>query len=406
MNFDVVIIGGGIVGLATALKTKELNPFLSIGILEKEKELATHQTGNNSGVIHSGIYYKPGSLKAENCIRGHRYMTDFCRNNNIPFELNGKIIVATHPGELAGLEGLYTRGLANGLDKIKRLHKEELIEFEPHVAGIAGLYVPYTGIVDYKVVSQKIAELFVKNYSGEIFTNHKVLNIHVSNHEAEVITTERNFTSKLIVNTAGLFSDRIAGLSGFKTDLRIIPFRGEYYRLKPEKEYLVKNLIYPVPDPDFPFLGVHFTRMMKGGVEAGPNAVFALRREGYKKTDISLPDLWDSLSWPGFQKVMLKYTRMGLGEYYRSYNKSAFTRALQRLIPEIRKDDLMPGGAGIRAQACDRNGKLIDDFFFAETERVINVLNAPSPAATASLSIGEYIAKKIVSRFPGNAVSV
>jgi len=399
MNFDVVIIGGGIVGLATALKTKELNPSLEIGILEKENEIASHQTGNNSGVIHSGIYYKPGSLKAENCIRGYQYMLDFCRVNSVPYELTGKIIVATRNEELPGLENLYLRGLANGLSKIQKLEKEKLIDFEPHVAGIAGLFVPYTGIVDYKEVCRKMAEIFKEKYDGKIFTNHKVIDISVGNKEVQVITENRTFTTKLIVNTAGLFSDRIAALSGISPDLRIIPFRGEYYKLKPEKEYLVKNLIYPVPDPNFPFLGVHFTRMQRGGVEAGPNAVFAFKREGYTKTDLSLPDLWDSLSWPGFQKVMFKYTLMGLGEYYRSYNKGAFTKALQRLIPEIKSGDLIPGGAGIRAQACDRKGNLIDDFVFAETERVINVLNAPSPAATASLSIGENIAKKAVSRF-------
>ncbi len=399
MNFDVVIIGGGIIGLATALKTKELNPSLKIGLLEKENELASHQTGNNSGVIHSGIYYKPGSLKAENCIKGYQYMLDFCHSNSIPFELSGKIIVATHPGELTGLENLYTRGLANGLSKIRKLPGEEIVEFEPHAAGIAGLFVPYTGITDYREVCRKMAEIFTGRYSGEIYTNHKVLKISFGSERVDVITTGKTFISKLIVNTAGLFSDRIADFSTEKPELKIIPFRGEYYKLKPEKEYLVKNLIYPVPDPDFPFLGVHFTRMMKGGVEAGPNAVFSFKREGYKKSDISFSDIWDSISWPGFQKVMVKYTRMGLGEYYRSYNKSAFTRALQRLIPEITKHDLIPGGAGVRAQACDRNGKLIDDFFFSETRQAINVLNAPSPAATASLSIGETIAQKIDSRF-------
>jgi L-2-hydroxyglutarate oxidase len=399
MNFDVVIIGGGIVGLATALKTKELNPSLKICLLEKENQLASHQTGNNSGVIHSGIYYKPGSLKAGNCLRGYQYLIDFCQTHNIPFELNGKIIVATHPKELVGLENLYTRGNANGLSKITKLGKEQLHQYEPHVAGIAGLYVPYTGIVDYKKVCLKMAEIFTEKYSGEIFINQKVLDISYGSGDAQVITTGKTYNAKLIVNTAGLFSDRIAGFSIKKPELKIIPFRGEYYKLKPEKEYLVKNLIYPVPDPNFPFLGVHFTRMINGGVEAGPNAVFAFKREGYKKTDISLTDLWDSITWPGFQKVMFKYAKMGLGEYYRSYNKNAFTKALQRLIPEITKADLIPGGAGIRAQACDRNGRLIDDFYFAETEMVINVLNAPSPAATASLSIGELIARKVISRF-------
>ncbi len=399
MNFDVVIIGGGIVGLSTALKSKELNPSLKICILEKEEQLALHQTGNNSGVIHSGIYYKPGSLKADNCIRGYNYLIDFCKKNNIDFELNGKIIVATQSKELAGLENLYQRGLANGLVNIRKLNKDQLKEYEPHVAGISGIFVPYTGIVDYKTVSRKMAELFFEKYNGYIYTGHKVLGINSGKKECLIRTNQKDITAKLYVNTSGLFSDRIANFEVKRPELKIIPFRGEYYKIKPEKEYLVKNLIYPVPDPDFPFLGVHFTRMINGGVEAGPNAVFAFKREGYKKTDVSLPDLWDSLSWPGFQKVMFKYYKMGLGEYYRSYNKSAFTKALQRLVPEITSDDLIPGGAGIRAQACDRNGRLIDDFFFSETERSINVLNAPSPAATASLSIGETIAKKVVSRF-------
>jgi L-2-hydroxyglutarate oxidase len=399
MNFDVIIIGGGIVGLATALKTKELNPNLKICLLEKEDGLAKHQTGNNSGVIHSGIYYKPGSLKAENCLRGYKYLIDFCTENSIDFELTGKIIVATDQKELIGLDNLYTRGIANGLTEIKKLTKEELVEHESHVAGIAGIYVPYTGIVDYKKVCQKIAEIFVEKYSGVIYTNHEVVDIKFANNSAQVHAAGKVFTAKLVVNTGGLLSDRIANFSIAKKELKIIPFRGEYYKIRPEKEYLVNNLIYPVPDPNFPFLGVHFTRMIGGGVEAGPNAVFAFKREGYKKTDISFSDLWDALTWPGFQKVMFKYTKMGLGEYYRSYNKSAFTRALQRLIPEITKDDLIPGGAGIRAQACDRSGKLIDDFVFAETEYAINVLNAPSPAATASLSIGESIAQKVVARF-------
>jgi L-2-hydroxyglutarate oxidase len=399
MNFDVIIIGGGIVGLSTALKSKELNPNLRICLLEKENGLARHQTGNNSGVIHSGIYYKPGSLKAENCLKGYQYLIDFCKRNDIEFELTGKIIVATHEKELKSLNDLYNRGLANGLIEIKKLKKGELIEFEPYVTGIAGIHVPYTGIVDYKKVCQKIAELFVEKYSGVIYTSNEVSDIKFYTNGAIVHTANNDFATCLVVNTAGLFSDSIARFSSKKQDLKIIPFRGEYFKIKPEKNYLVKNLVYPVPNPDFPFLGVHFTRMINGGVEAGPNAVFAFKKEGYQKTDFSFTDSWDSLSWPGFQKVILKYAGMGFGEYYRSYNKAAFTRALQRLIPEIQKEDLIPGGAGVRAQACDRYGNLIDDFFFAESERAINVLNAPSPAATASLSIGEFIARKIVSRF-------
>ena len=401
MNFDVAIIGGGIVGLATALKTKEIRPDLSICVIEKEDAIAKHQTGNNSGVIHSGIYYKPGSLKAENCIRGYQYLLKFCSENNINFELSGKIIVATEQKELSRLDDLYNRGLANGLNRIKKLNREELIEYEPHVAGIAGLHIPYSGIVDYKKVSKRIAELFIEKYSGVIYTSNKVTDIIFNKDKefAHILTSKNEFTAKIVVNTAGLFSDKIANFSIKRPDLRIIPFRGEYYELKPEKEFLVNNLIYPVPDPAFPFLGVHFTRMINGGIEAGPNAVFAFKREGYKKTDISFSDLWDSISWPGFQKVMLRYTKMGIGEYYRSYNKYAFTRALQKLVPEITVNDLVPGSSGVRAQACDRHGKLIDDFFISETNQAINVLNAPSPAATASLSIGETIAQKVVARF-------
>jgi len=399
MNFDVVIIGGGIVGLSAALKTKEVNPSLKICVIEKENEPAMHQTGNNSGVIHSGIYYKPGSLKAENCSRGYKYLLDFCRKHDIEYELPGKVIVATSKAELKGLEDLYIRGIANGLTGIKKLNASELREIEPHISGISGIHVPQTGIVDYKKISRKIAEIFTEKYDGKIFMDHEVTDIRFENNTIRVFAAKKVFNAKLLVNTAGLFSDRIARFSDKNLNVRIIPFRGEYYTIRPEKNYLVKNLIYPVPDPDFPFLGVHFTRMIGGGVEAGPNAVFAFKREGYKKTDVSLTDLWGSLSWPGFRKLAFRYTRTGLAEYYRSYNKRAFTRALQHLIPEITAGDLIPGGAGVRAQACDRDGKLIDDFYFSETGQAINILNAPSPAATASLSIGETIAGKIAARF-------
>jgi len=399
MNFDVVIIGGGIVGLATALKTKEIRPDLKICLLEKENDIAKHQTGNNSGVIHSGIYYKPGSLKAQNCLNGYQKLLNFCEEHAISYRLTGKIIVATEKRELPRLEDLFVRGQANGLTKIKKLIKEELLEYEPHVNGIKGIHIPYSGIVDYIQVSHKMSEIFTQKYSGIIRTNQKVQKIEFRNEGAVLFTQNDEFTAKLVVNTAGLYSDKIAKFSMGRPELQIVPFRGEYYTLKPEKEYLVKNLIYPVPDPDFPFLGVHFTHMISGGVEAGPNAVFAFKKEGYKKTDVSVLELWESISWPGFQKVMWKYTGMGLGEYYRSFNKSAFTAALQKLVPEIVKDDLVPGNSGVRAQACDRNGKLIDDFYITETPKAINVLNAPSPAATASLSIGETIAEIIVKRF-------
>lgn len=398
MQNDVVIIGGGIVGLASANQLLKNNPSLKVTLLEKEKSLARHQTGNNSGVIHSGIYYKPGSLKATNCIHGYNLLIDFCRINEIPFDLCGKIIVATEPYELPLLENLFIRGQQNGLENLKRLTQTELKEYEPHVAGIAGIFVPQTGIVDYKVVAEKYGAL-IQQMGGTIMLDEKVLDIQLSPTGAVAVTSKTSYNTKLVVNCAGLYSDKIASLTHEKLNVKIIPFRGEYYKLKPEKEYLVKNLIYPVPDPNFPFLGVHFTRMMKGGVEAGPNAVLAFKREGYKKSDINLTELTESLAWPGFQKVAMKYWKTGFGEMYRSFSKAAFTKALQKLLPEIQENDLVNGGAGVRAQACDRHGGLVDDFLILEDNQVINVCNAPSPAATSSLSIGETIARRALSRF-------
>jgi L-2-hydroxyglutarate oxidase len=395
---DVIIIGGGIVGLATALQILNANPRLKVLILEKENEVAKHQTGNNSGVIHSGLYYKPGSLKAKNCIHGYNLLVDFCSKNEIPYELCGKIVVATEPRELPLLKNLFDRGQQNGLQNLKNLKAEELKEYEPHVTGLAGIFVPQTGIVDYKVVAVKYAEL-IRKKGGEIIFGEKVTGITSSNGETQVITTKANYQTKLVVNCAGLYSDKIARLTSQNINLKIIPFRGEYYKLKKEKESLVRNLIYPVPDPAFPFLGVHFTRMMRGGVEAGPNAVLAFAREGYKKSDINLAELGESLAWPGFQKVASKYWRTGFGEMYRSFSKAAFTKALQKLLPEIQESDLAEGGAGVRAQACDRTGGLIDDFMIIEETQAINVCNAPSPAATSSLSIGETVADLALKRF-------
>jgi L-2-hydroxyglutarate oxidase len=398
MQYDILIIGGGVVGLATAYRLKESKPDLNIALLEKESGLAKHQTGNNSGVIHSGIYYKPGSLKALNCIKGYNQLLEFCNRESIPYELCGKIIVATREDELPRLESLYQRGLQNGLSEIKKISGTEIKNYEPYATGIAGIWVPYTGIIDYKDVCAKYAELFTNRYQGEIFLNQKVINIKSGNNICTVITTDKTFQTRLVVNTAGLYSDDIARLTQ-KVDIRIIPFRGEYYEVKKDKHYLVKNLIYPVPDPAFPFLGVHFTRRQKGGIEAGPNAVFAFRKEGYKKTDFKFNEFMGALTWPGFQKVMWKYWKTGIGEYYRSFNKTAFTKALQRLLPDIQKDDLAVGGAGVRAQACTRDGALIDDFLIYDDKYVINVLNAPSPAATASLSIGETISQMVLKRF-------
>ncbi|WPP51422.1 L-2-hydroxyglutarate oxidase [Catalinimonas niigatensis] len=397
MKYDIVVIGGGIVGLATALKIKEQQPSLKLALLDKEKKLATHQTGHNSGVIHSGIYYKPGSLKAKNCIRGYKMLLDFCQVHDIAYELCGKIIVATSKEEIVQLEKIQERGLQNGLSDLQRISGDALLEYEPHVNGIEAIVVPQTGIIDYKAVANKYAQL-IESLGGEIFREQKVTDIISNENEVDVITNQQSFSTNLVVNCAGLYSDKIAKLTTEQLDLKIIPFRGEYYEIKPERQHLVKNLIYPVPDPNFPFLGVHFTRMIQGGVEAGPNAVLAFQREGYKKSDINLKELAETLSWPGFQKVAMKYWQTGLGEMYRSFSKAAFTKALQKLIPEIKEEDLIKAEAGVRAQACTRDGGLVDDFLILEEKGAINVCNAPSPAATSSLSIGQTVSELALKR--------
>jgi (S)-2-hydroxyglutarate dehydrogenase len=398
VNYDIIVVGGGIVGLATALKITTTSPFLKILLLEKETELAKHQTGNNSGVIHSGLYYKPGSLKAINCIHGYHLLIDFCKENHVPFELCGKIVVASEEKEVPLLNNLYVRGQQNGLQNLKKLTREELNDYEPHVTGLQGIFVPQTGIVDYKKVAEKYGEL-LRNKGVDINLGERVIDIKIDSSKVVVASQKQSYSAKLIINCAGLYSDKVAHMTEKDLNVKIIPFRGEYFKLKKEKEYLVKNLIYPVPDPNFPFLGVHFTRMAKGGVEAGPNAVLAFRREGYKKSDISFSELAETLAWPGFQKVASKYWRTGFGEMYRSFSKAAFTKALQKLIPEIKESDLVEGGAGVRAQACDRDGGLVDDFMILEKDHVINVCNAPSPAATSSLSIGETVSTLALKRF-------
>lgn len=394
---NVVIVGGGIVGLASALKIKEANPRYKVVVLEKETGISRHQTGHNSGVIHSGLYYKPGSYKAKNCVDGYNQLVRFCEEEEIPFELCGKVVVATAKEEVPYLHSLTERGKQNGLEGLKPLAAEELTEYEPHVNGVEGLFVPQTGIVDYKAVSDKYAEKF-RHFGGEIHTDNEVLKFNKKDGLIEVVTNKGTFITRLVVNCGGLHSDRLTHKSGIKPTYRIIPFRGEYYQLKPEAQHLVKNLIYPVPDPNFPFLGVHFTRMINGGIEAGPNAVLAYRREGYSKTAINMGELMGSLTYKGFRKVARKYWRTGFGEFYRSYSKSAFTKALQKLIPEIRKKDLMKGGAGVRAQACDREGGLIDDFLVFQHEQFINIGNAPSPAATSSLAIGQQVSDMVVEK--------
>ena len=394
--YDITIIGGGIVGLATAMKLKESNADLKIVLLEKENQIACHQTGNNSGVIHSGVYYKPGSKKALNCRRGYQMLIDFCEKENIKFDLCGKLIVATEQEELPRLENLWERGLQNGLAKMQKLNSSQIKDFEPYAKGLAAINVPYTGIIDYIEVCKKYAEIFTERYGGEIKLSNKVIDISYNSKSADVITNQNVYSSKIVINTAGLYSDKVAKLAHDKLDVRIIPFRGEYHELVKEKEYLVKNLIYPVPDPNFPFLGVHFTRMINGGIEAGPNAVWAFKREGYNRSSFQWNEFWESYNWPGFRKVMRKNWKMGLGEFYRSYNKGAQVKALQRLLPDLEYNDIKRGSAGVRAQACDRYGGLIDDFLFVEDNLTINVLNAPSPAATASLAIGESIAEKVI----------
>lgn len=400
-DYDVIIAGAGLVGLASGLKILEQKPGTKLLILEKENIVAKHQSGHNSGVIHSGIYYKPGSLKAQNCIHGYNLLVEFCAKENIPYEICGKVIVAVDESELPKLHDIYERGIANGLKGIRLIDKDELIEFEPHAGGIKAIHVPQTGIIDYRVVARKYAEN-IRLAGGEILFNEKVTGVSLKNSTINIVTRNRSLTSKVFINCCGLQSDTVAGMTEQNLNTRIIPFRGEYYKLKNERRGLVKNLIYPVPDPAFPFLGVHFTRMMDGEVEAGPNAVLSLKKEGYSKTSFNIRDSAKTFSWGGFYKVAGKYYKTGLGEIHRSLSKKAFVKALQRLMPDITVDDLEPGGAGVRAQAIEKNGALVDDFLITGSNyegsgNIINVLNAPSPAATSSLAIGETIAKKIIS---------
>lgn len=389
--YDIMVIGGGILGLSSARHLLTHLPNLKIGIIEKGISLAQQQTGNNSGVVHSGIYYRPGSLKAKFCVNGRDSMIEFCEENEIPYDRCGKLIIATTPDELPRLNDLYERGIANGVQGLEKVGPERAAEIEPHVITIEALWSPATAIVDYTAVTNTYAQQF-QEMGGAVHLETELLGIKKSSTSTILETTQGTYETKHLINCAGLHSDRIAKLMGTELDMQIIPFRGEYYTLQKEYEYLVNGLIYPVPNPELPFLGVHFTRNIKGYVEAGPNAVLATAREGYRKRDINLRDLSETLKFPGFWKVALREWRTGLDEVNRSLRKSVFTNDLQKMIPSIESNHLKTGGAGVRAQAVRKDGSLIDDFVIERSTEAVHVLNAPSPGATSSIEIGKYIA--------------
>jgi L-2-hydroxyglutarate oxidase len=416
-TYDVTVVGAGIVGLAAAMKMAERFPRLRLLVLEKESAIARHQTGHNSGVIHGGIDYKPGSLKAETCVTGRRALLDFCDRNGIAYDLCGKVIVATDEEEIPRLEELFRRGAANQVPGLEMIGRERLGEIEPNARGIRAVYSPATGIIDFTQVAGAYARR-VRDLGGEVRTSREVKNIVHRGSELIVQTSQEEIHTRYLLNCGGLYSDRIARMTSargapasvdtsargvFASDddiaVQIIPFRGEYYKIAPERGALIRGLIYPVPDPRFPFLGVHFTRSIHGYVEAGPNAVLAFAREGYRWTDFNAGDLWETLTFSGFRSVAKRYWKMGLEENYRSLSKRAFTKALQRLVPSITIDDLKPGGSGVRAQAVASDGALLDDFVIKQTGNAIHVLNAPSPGATASLAIGEIIVATAAQAF-------
>ena len=397
-RYDVVIVGAGIVGLAVGLEITQRFPHLRLLLLEKEDRVGRHQSGHNSGVIHSGVYYKPGSLKAKLCVEGAPAMIAFCREHGLPHRICGKVIVATQQDELPRLEELRRRGEANGLTGLRLIGSDELREIEPHASGLRALVVPSTGVTDYAAVCEKYAEL-IQARGGTILTSTAVTGLRDLATEVFVDTSRARFSTTCLINCAGLFSDRIARMTGENPEVMIVPFRGEYYDLIPPRSSLVRALIYPVPDPRFPFLGAHFTRRVNGTVDAGPNAVLAFRREGYKRNDFSLRDLASSLAFPGFWRMAARHWRSGMDEFHRSFSKAEFVRALQRLLPEVGKEDLVPGGSGVRAQALRRDGTLVDDFQFVPSGKMLHVLNVPSPAATASLPIGRAIVRMAAESF-------
>ncbi len=400
IDFDIVVIGGGIVGLASAYKITLSHPDIRIAVLEKEEKLAAHQTGHNSGVIHSGLYYKPGSNKTITCTKGRKEMVAFAKKHRIPHDICGKIIVATKEKELAELERIYNNGLENKIEGIEKISPEQIREIEPFCEGIAGIHVPGTGIIDFVKVAEKLAALIeTKGNNNRVLTGYEVTGFDKHDFYTRVLTNKGDFSTKYIINCAGLQSDRIARADGVEPGVKIVPFRGDYYELTETAKEKVKALIYPVPDPKFPFLGVHFTRTIEDMVECGPNAVFSFKREGYGKTDFDVKDTWDALSYRGTLKMFIKNWRYGLGEYVRAFSRKLFLRSLQRLVPSLQNEDIRPCKSGVRAQAVGRNGRPVDDFKIKRRKNSVHVLNAPSPAATASLAIGEYISEIATEQF-------
>jgi (S)-2-hydroxyglutarate dehydrogenase len=389
-----LIIGGGLVGLATAYRLLEQFPLTKVTLLEKETKVGMHQSTHNSGVLHAGLYYAPGSAKAKLAVSGIKQMVAFCRTENIAHEICGKLVVAVTTNELPRLDELLRRGLANGLQGLRKIEGDAVRKIEPNVNALAAVHVPEEGIVDYRQVCDRMAAS-IQDRGGKIFTASKVVDLDHKVGTWVATTANTEFTADFLINCAGLYCDRIAELAGEQREVRIVPFRGEYYLLKPSAQHLVRNLVYPVPNPQFPFLGVHFTRMIQGGVEAGPNAVLAFAREGYYLSKIDIRDMLDALLFPGLWRFLRKYPAMAFSELHQSLSKDHFCQALQRLVPDIRSDDLMPGHAGVRAQAMNASGDLVNDFHLVVRDNAIHVLNAPSPAATASLAIGEYIVKQL-----------